>query len=162
MVKNLIIYIFIYTLLVGCDVERIIGVEDCTTFLGYDYLEVSAPSLQMDDNGYYHMEWLEGYTQTFSTLNADTQANENEILKVTWSSDSGIYYTNNWVSSVNPASYTGSDGVAHTVLGVWEEQIGDTITVYAQLLNFTGYFSEDCHEEYMDSIKVVVDNEIQN
>ena len=152
MVKNLIIYIFIYTLLVGCDVERIIGVEDCTTFLGYDYLEVSAPSLQMDDNGYYHMEWLEGYTQTFSTLDANTGSDE--IVKVLWDSDSGIYYSGYWVSSVNPASYT-DDGVAHTVVAAWEEQIGDTLTVYA-------WYRGKCDIEYTDSIKVVIDNEIQN
>jgi len=160
MVKKSILYIFIYTLLVGCDVERLIGI-DCTTFIGNDYLNVSAPDLQMDENGYYHIEWLEGYIQTFSTLNADTQADDG-TLKVTWSSDSGIYYMWDWISSVNSSSYTGSDGIAHTVLAVWEEQIGDTITVYAQLMSFTEGLGEDCQEEYRDSIKVVVDNEIQN
>ena len=99
MVWKSFIYIFIYTLLVGCSTDSILN-NECESNC---FLNIDAPSLQIDENGYYHMEWLEGYTQTFSTLNADTQANENEILKVTWSSDSGIYYTNNWVSSVNPA-----------------------------------------------------------
>ena len=90
-------------------------------------MDVEAPSLQMDENGYYHMEWLEGYVQTFSTLDANTGSDE--IVKVMWDSDSGINYSGYWVSSVNPASYT-DDGVAHTVLAAWEEQIGDTLTVY--------------------------------
>ena len=145
MVKKSFIYIFIYTLLVGCD--TLILNNDCETDC---YLDVEAPSLQMDENGYYHMEWLEGYTQTFSTLDANTGSTE--IVKVLWESDSGINYSGYWVSSVNPASYT-DDGVAHTVVAAWEEQIGDTLTVYAQ-------YRDECGVEYTDSIKVVIDNEI--
>ena len=145
MVKKTFMYIFIYTLLVGCD--TLILNNDCETDC---YLDVEAPSLQMDGNGYYHMEWLEGYVQTFSTLDAKTGSDE--IVKVMWESDSGINYSGYWVSSVNPASYT-DDGVAHTVLAAWEEQIGDTLTVYAQ-------YQDDCGVEYIDSIKVVIDNEI--
>ena len=147
MVKKSILYIFIYTLLVGCD--TLILNSECETDC---YLDVEAPSLQMDGNGYYHMEWLEGYTQTFSTLDANTGSDE--IVKVLWESDSGINYSGYWVSSVNPASYT-DDGVAHTVLAAWEEQINDTLTVYAQ-------YHDNCGIEYIDSIKVVVDNEVQN
>ena len=74
------------------------------------------------------------------------------IVFVGWSSDSGIWYSNEWVSSVNPASYT-DNGVAHTVLAVWEGQIGDTLTVYAR-------YQDDCGIEYLDSIKVVIEDEI--
>ena len=145
MVKKSILYIFIYTLLVGCD--TLILNNDCESDC---YLEVEAPSLQMDGNGYYHMEWLEGYTQTFSTLNANTGLDG--VVKVMWESDSGIDYNGYWVSSVNPASYT-DNGVAHTVLAVWEGQIGDTLTVYAR-------YQDDCGIEYLDSIKVVIEDEI--
>ena len=147
MVKKSILYIFIYTLLVGCD--TLISNNDCNSDC---YLEVEAPSLQMDGNGYYHMEWLEGYTQTFSTLDANTGSDG--ITKVMWDSDSGINYSGYWVSSVNHASYT-DNGVAHTVLSAWGEQIGDTLTVYA-------WYQDECDIEYIDSIKVVVDNEISN
>ena len=146
MVKKLFIYIFIYTLLVGCNTQNPLNSEceaDC-------YLNIEAPSLQIDENGYYHMKWLEGYVQTFSTLDANTGSAE--IVKVLWESDSGINYSGYWVSSVNPASYT-DNGVAHTVLAAWEEQIGDTLTVYAQ-------YQDECGVEYIDSIKVVIDNEI--
>jgi hypothetical protein len=145
MVKKLFTYIFIYTLLVGCD--TLILNNDCESEC---FLDVKAPSLQIDNNGYYHIEWLDGYTQTFSTLDAKTGSAE--IVKVLWESDSGINYSGYWVSSVNPASYT-DDGVAHTVLSAWEEQIGDTLTVYA-------WYRDNCDTEYTDSIKVVVDNEI--
>ena len=148
MVKKLFIYIFIYTLLVGCDTQNITGPdEECSSIW---FLDISAPSLQIDENGYYHIEWLEGYNQTFSTLDADTGSDE--IVKVMWESDSGINHLGYWVSSVNPASYT-NNGIAHTVLAVWEEQIEDTLIVYA------GY-NDGCDIEHIDSIKVVVDNEI--
>ena len=143
MVKKLFIYIFIYTLLVGCNIQDPLSNNECESDC---FLEVSAPSLQMDGNGYYHIEWLEGYNQTFSTLDANTGSTF-LIQKVYWSSDSGIEYGNTFVSSVNPASYT-DNGIAHTVLAVWEEMIGDTITVYA------GYY-DDCSNEHKDIIKFI-------
>ena len=147
MVKKLFIYIFIYTLLVGCNTQNPLNSE-CETDC---YLNIEASELQLDDNGYYHIEWLDGYSQTFSTLNAITGL-EQAIVKVYWNSDSGIEHGGYWVSSVNHASYT-NGGVAHTVLSAWEEQIGDTITVYA-------WYQDECNIEYIDSIKVIVEDEI--
>ena len=149
MVKKSILYIFIYTLLVGCNTQNPLTNDECETDC---YLNIEAPSLQMDENGYYHIEWLEGYNQTFSTLDANTGSTF-LIQKVYWGSDKGIMYGGEPVSCVNSASYTDEDGVAHTVLSAWEVMITDTITVYA------GYYDE-CDIEHMDSIKVVVDNEI--
>ena len=148
MVKKSIIYIFIYTLLVGCNTQNPLTNDECETDC---YLNIEAPSLQMDENGYYHIEWLEGYNQTFSTLDANTGSTF-LIQKVYWGCDKGIMYSGEPVSCVNPASYT-DDGIAHTVLSVWEVMITDTITVYA------GYY-DDCDVEHMDSIKVIVEDEI--
>ena len=146
MVKKSILYIFIYTLLVGCNTQNPLN-SGC----GVDcYLDISAPSLQIDENSYYHIEWLEGYVQTFSTLDADTGSDG--IVKVMWESDSGINHLGYWVSNVNPASYT-NNGVAHTVLAAWEEQIGDTLTVYA-------WYQDECDIEHVDLIKVVIEDEI--
>ena len=66
MVKKSIWYIFIYVLLTGCGDNTLTNVceSDC-------YLDIEAPDLVTDENGYYHMEWLEGYNQTFTTLKAD-------------------------------------------------------------------------------------------
>ena len=138
MVKNIILYIFIYVLFIGCDTS--LTCEAC-------YIDVSAPSLQMDENGYYHIEWLDGYSQTFSTLDAKTGSDN--TYKIIWDSDSGISYDGWWISSVNNYSYT-NQGTAHTVLSVWEENINDTITIYADYI-------DDCEIQHSDSIKVVVE-----
>ena len=147
MVKNLIMYIFIYTLLVGCNTQNPLNSNECESDC---FLEVEAPDLQLDENGYYHIEWLEGYTQTFTTLGAETGTEG--YNKVYWSANLGITYNGEFVSCVNKASYT-SDGTAHTVMAVWEGMVGDTITVYAGMVDW-------CDFQHIDSIRVVVDNEI--
>ena len=148
MVKNIILYIFIYTLLVACS-DNVLIEDECESNFT---MNVEAPELEMDENGYYHIEWLDGYNQTFSTLEAKTGSGNN-IYKVQWGSDLGIVYAGEFVSSVNSASYTNENGIANTVLSVWEVMINDTITIYS------GYYDE-CNMEYFDSIKVVVKNEI--
>lgn len=147
MVKNNILYIFIYVLLIGCgdDVMTNSCNSDC-------HLDISAPDLQMDENGYYHMEWLDGYVQTFSTLKVETGL---DYQKVNWTSNRQIniqhYGTDNWTNLVNQSSYTDDEGVAHTVLGVWEQFVGDTIKVYS------GY-TNNCSIQYIDSLEVVVED----
>ena len=152
MVKKLFIYIFIYTLLVGCDTQNVLTNSECDS--EFEYMDVTAPSLEMDGNGYYHIEWLGGYVQTFSTLTVETGLDYREVQ---WVSNKEInlqyFGQDNWTNLVNTSSYTDDEGVAHTVLGVWEVMITDTITVYA------GYYDE-CDIEHIDSIKVIVDNEI--
>ena len=148
MVKKLFIYIFIYTLLVGCDTQIIQPGTETDYFL-----EVTAPNLELDENGYYHIEFLEGYLQTFSTLDANT-GSEEVYQRVLWDSNSGIYenFTGDWVSAVNCCSYT-NNGLAHTVLSVWENMIGDTIIIYAT-------FIDENNKQYYDSIEVIVKDEI--
>ena len=141
MVKKVMFYIFIYIFIVGCD--NIIC-DDC-------YLEIEAPSLQMDYNGYYHMEFDgSGFSnQTFTTLNANT-GYINEYQKVAWITNREIYIDGYWTNLVNQNSYTNNDGVAHTVLAVWEQFIGDTIMVYA------GYH-DNCNIHHLDSLEVIID-----
>ena len=143
MVKNTLKYIFIYILLVGC--ESPLVCEDC-------YLDINAPDLQMDSNGYYHMEYLGSYTQTFSTLEAESGIT-NYTQKVKWLSDMEILIGGYWTNLVNQSSYTDNDGKAYTVLGVWGNFIGDTIKVYS------GY-TDNCNIRHIDSLKVIIDNEI--
>ena len=147
MVKKSIIYIFIYTLLVGCNTQNPLTNDECETDC---YLNIEAPSLQMDENGYYHIEWLEGYNQTFATLEAVT--NTEGYNKIYWTSQEGIEYGGEFVSCVNPASYT-SDGIARQTMAVWEEMVGDTITIYAG-------FEDWCYNQHVDSIGVIVEDEI--
>ena len=146
MVKKSIIYIFIYTLLVGCDTQNPMNSECESDFI----MNVEAPELEMDENGYYHIDWLAGYNQTFATLEAIT--NTEGYNKIYWTSQQGIEYGGEFVSCVNPASYT-SDGVARQTMAVWEEMIGDTITIYAG-------FEDWCYNQHIDSIGVIVEDEI--
>tara|TARA_R100000008_G_C3562257_1_gene156933 strand:+ start:67 stop:504 length:438 start_codon:yes stop_codon:yes gene_type:complete len=143
MVKNIFLYIFIYVLCIGCESSLVSCNEDC-------YIDTSAPSLEIDENGYYHIEWLDGYVQTFSTLEVKTGV---EHQKVIWMSNKeiNIQYNgkDNWINLVNKNSYTNNEGIAHTTLGVWKEFMGDTIKVYC------GYTSE-CGVQYLDSLEVIV------
>ena len=145
-IGNFILYIFIYTLSIGCDSDNVLN---CDCEANY-FLDVEAPNLQEDENGYYHIEWLEGYVQTFTTLDANT--NIDGYHRISWDSDLGIMYDGEFISCVNGYSYS-NGGVAHTTMAVWEGMIGDTITVYARYIDW-------CNFDNIDSIKVVVDNEI--
>ena len=144
MVKNIILYIFIYVLCISCGDS--IVTNDCNC-----YLDISAPSLQIDENGYYHMEWLEEYVQTFSTLEARTGV---DYQKVGWISNREMnvkyFNTTNWTNLVNTSSYTNNEGITYTVLGVWEEFVSDTIKVYC------GY-TDECNIEHKDSLEVIID-----
>ena len=142
MVKNILKYIFIYILLVGCNSPLIC--EDC-------YLNTGAPDLQMDENGYYHMEFLDSYVQTFSTLEAKTGIiSYNQ--KINWVSNKEILIAGYWTNLVNGSSYTDEEGKAYTVLGVWENFIGDTVKVYS------GY-TDNCDILHVDSLEIVIDDE---
>jgi len=104
--------------------------------------------LDIDSNGYYHMEFLNDYNQTFTTLTAYTNSTD-AYQKVGWLSAQEININGYWVNLVNQNSYTDENGEAHTVLSVWETFIGDTITVYS------GY-TDQCNIQYIDSLKFII------
>ena len=135
------VYIFIYIFIVGCsgDINQ--------TCPGY-YLEMKAPNLNIDENGYYHMTLLNDYVQTFSVLEAETGSIE-EYQKVGWITNKEILIDNHWTNLINPSSYTNNDGIARSTLGVWNNFIGDTIKVYCA-------YSDNCNIYYVDSLEVVV------
>ena len=67
MMKNIIKYIFIYTigiLFVGCD--NPMSQNSCD----YCYLNIEAPDLPMDENGIYQLDYNDGEIQTFTQLRA--------------------------------------------------------------------------------------------
>ena len=131
--------IFIYILLTGC----VDTVDEC--YSDY-YLEIDAPSLEKS-TGYYGLEFLPEYIQTFTTLRAQT---DSEYQKVSWISNKEIEIAGIRTNLINPSSYTDDNGTAYAVLGVWEEFIGDTITVYC------GY-EDMCSLRYIDSLKVIIE-----
>jgi hypothetical protein len=144
MLKNIIIYIFMYILLIGCENPMEPTCGDCI-------LDMSAPSLEQDSNGYYHLDFLNNYTQTFTTLEADVG---NDYEYVGWTSNTQYCFehmgTNNCSNVVNGASYSGMDGIAKTVLGVHGVHIGDTVRVYC------GYY-DDYGNQWLDSFELIID-----
>ena len=141
MVKKIFTYIFIYTLFTGCDVGVLSSCDDC-------YLDVSAPQLQLDENGYYHMTFLQGYVQTFTTLKAETGSID--IQKLKWASDTEILIDGYWTNVVNENSYTDSEGNGYTVLSSWSQMVSDTIKIY-------GIYVDNCNIEHLDFIDVIID-----
>ena len=96
--RKLISYIFIYVLLTGCEVENplVNEYQECES----DFImNVEAPELELDKNGYYKMEWIEGYTQTFTTLDAVT--NTSGYNNIYWNSNNGIIFNNGKVSKIH-------------------------------------------------------------
>ena len=70
MIKNIIKYIFIYTigiLFVGCNNNPMTPSQE---FCDYCYLELEAPDLPMDKNGVYQLDYYDGEVQTFTQLRA--------------------------------------------------------------------------------------------
>tara|TARA_Y100000034_G_scaffold16775_1_gene18074 strand:- start:348 stop:788 length:441 start_codon:yes stop_codon:yes gene_type:complete len=144
--RNIIFSILTLFLFYGCE----------SNILGFDChdgdIDVSAPSLNMDENGYYHLDYDGNSWQTFTTLNAWVGITYHGVSWYTESSydfidDFGNEYT---LDVVNSSSISDSDGLAHTVLGVIQEMIGDTITVYA------GY-NDYCSNFNLNSIMVIID-----
>ena len=144
--KCIFIYIICVSIFTGCDSSNPVSTDICNSEC---FLDISAPSLNIDGNGYYHIEFIEGYGQTFSTLQAETGSLD-EYQKLQWISNKEVLVDGYWVQPVNSWSYTDNDGYAYTVLGVWDDLIGDTITVYS------GYYDQ-CDLHYLDSLKVVVE-----
>ena len=156
MVKNLFLVIFISVLITGCDNQYIVEpdlweIEDNEENIEVDYYLELDSYLPIDENGYYIMEYLNSYNQTFTTLTAET-GSPDYYQKVAWISNKEIWMGNQWINLVNESSYTDELGEAHTVLGVWNEFIGDTVKVYA------GY-NDEYNNHYLDSLEVIIKDE---
>ena len=148
LIRNLILYIFIYVFLIGCESNNITGVCESNCFLN-----VTAPELELNRDKIYELEWIDGYYQTFTTIDAETGSDT--YTMVYWDTDLGMWWQGEIIKPINHSSYASEeDGIAHTILGPWDVMIDETITIYATYVDNCGY-------EYLDSIKVKVVNEIQ-
>ena len=145
MVKNIVLYIFIYVFLIGCEVNPLSN--ECSSNC---YMSIDAPDLWMDNNGYYHMYHSSDYIQTFTTIRAMTGSDN--IVKIGWHSDTEVLVGGYWTQTVNEQSYTDENGIGYTVLSTWDILIGDTITVISG-------FHDDCSNHHTDILKVIVDGE---
>ena len=81
-IKLIFTVIFTYILLIGCE-DNV--QNKCVTD---NFLELDAPSLQKVD-GYYKLEYLHDYIQTFTTLKASTNSTD-QHQKLTWVSNKEI------------------------------------------------------------------------
>ena len=146
MMKNIIKYIFIYTigiLFVGCDNPT--SVESCD----YCHLEIET-NLQMDENGIYHLDYDENQIQTFTQLKAYIGY---EMEYVEWTTNV-TFEGCTWghcedVPIVNGSTYSCEDGYAYTMVGVYEENIGDIATIWV------GYI-DDYGQQHLDSIRIMI------
>ena len=149
MLKKILSYIFIYIFIIGC-VDSITNSNSNNEPTHTCSVEVDAPYLQIDESGYYHMEFIQGDIQTFSTMRAQTEI-EHELVSWISNKEINIPYLgqDNWTNLINSSSYTNEEGIAYGILGVWEVFTGDTIKIYA------GY--RECQVECIDSLEVIVE-----
>ena len=135
-------FLFISLFIIGCSSNNSIGPEDC-----HCGMEISSDLPQ--NNGIYELEYNEDLQQTYSTLECATECGWGE--RVHWDSDYQYRINGEWISLVNPASMTDEYGEGKIVFAVWEVFIGKTITIYG------GYY-DDCGNQLIDSVKVLVVN----
>ena len=147
MMKNIINYIFIYTIgvfFVGCDNPT--SQNSCE----YCYLNIEAPDLTMNENGVYQLDFNNGETQTFTQLRAYIGY---EYEYVGWTTNVSFEGCT-WgycedIPVVNGSGYSSDDGYAYQMMGVMEENIGQIATIWV------GYF-DDYGNQWLDSIRIKI------
>ena len=147
MLRNIVSFIFIYIFIISCDYSPIVySSEECSNCI----LELSAPNMELNEDGYYHLDFVDGSNQTFTRIDAQVG---HEYEYVGWISP--IQHCFEWNGTeqcsniVNGVSYSGSDGIASTILGVHNEHIGHKIKIYCSYF-YTGV-------QYLDSLEVIID-----
>ena len=145
MLRNIVSFIFIYIFIISCD-NSVLGTQECSNCM----LELTT-ELEMDESGQYHLDFNSDYIQTFARINAQV-GHDSEY--VGWTSNGSYCIEWNGFQQcsdlVNNSSYSGSDGVASTILGVHSEHIGYTVKVYC------GYY-DDYGVQHLDSLEVIID-----
>ena len=146
MVKNIIKYIFIYTICIitiGCD--NPMSNQTCD----YCYLELEAPDLPMIDD-VYQLNYNDGSLQTHTRLRAYVGY---ELEYLGWTTNVSFEgctwnYCEN-IPVVNSASYSNDDGYAYQMMGVYEGNIGQTATIWV------GYY-DNYGTQWLDSIRIKI------
>ena len=139
-IKSIFWIVFAYILLIGCESNLN---SECYS---NNYLEITASNLSKIGE-FYELQFLQDYIQTFSTIKAET-GSVDAYQKLSWISNKEIFVNGYWTNLVNRSSYTDEKGEAYTVLGVWEEFIGDTVIVYC-------WYDDMCFD-FIDSLKVII------
>ena len=140
------LFLIIGILVIGCsDFNAVLSSEEEYCECG---LEIT--STLPKDNGIYELEYNADLAQTYSILDATTDCGWSQHIQ--WDSNYQYQIQEQWVSLVNPASMTDSDGNAKIVFAVWEDFVGDTIIIY-------GGYTDNHDHHYFNSVKIkIVDN----
>ena len=140
------LFLIIGILIIGCsDFNAVLSSEEEYCECG---LEIT--STLPKDNGIYELEYNADLAQTYSILDATTDCGWSQHIQ--WDSNYQYQIQEQWVSLVNPASMTDSDGNAKIVFAVWEDFVGDTIIIY-------GGYTDNHDHHYFNSVKIkIVDN----
>ena len=147
MMKNIIKYIFIYTICVitiGCESNPMSN-QTCD----YCYLELEAPDLPMIDD-VYQLNYNDGALQTFTPLRAYVGY---ELEYLGWTTNVSFEgctwnYCEN-IPVVNSASYSNDDGYAYQMMGVYEGNVGQIATIWV------GYY-DNYGTQWLDSIRIKI------
>ena len=131
-------FFLIILLIVGCNTITQPTEQNCNCSL---YIYSNLPT----QNGVYQLTFNDSYVQTFTHLYVETECGLH--TKVSWDTNYQYRINTDWVSLVNPSSMMDEDGNGTIVFGVWEEFIGDTISVYC------GY-TDDCGNHFVDSLLI--------
>ena len=150
--KNILISFLLLIILPSCEREFDFTINDGYYFeypdAEYDF-KMNGRTTQ-DSNGYYHLEFNSGAIQTFAQIRAYVG---HSYEFVGWTSNT--YFDGcTWgycepISIVNSSSYSGMDGMAYTMIGVYESNVGDTAMIYC------GYYYDGV--QYLDSLGVIID-----
>ena len=140
------LFLIIGILVIGCsNFNAVLSSEEEHCECG---LEIT--STLPKDNGIYELEYNADLAQTYSILDATTDCGWSQHIQ--WDSNYQYQIQGQWISLVNPASMTDSDGNAKIVFAVWEDFVGDTIIIY-------GGYTDDHNHHYFNSVKIkIVDN----
>ena len=147
MLKNIIKYIFIYTICImsiGCESNPMSN-QTCD----YCYLELEAPDLPMIDD-VYQLNYNDGALQTFTRLRAYVGY---ELEYLGWTTNVSFEgctwnYCEN-IPVVNSASYSNDDGYAYQMMGVYEGNVGQIATIWV------GYY-DNYGTQWLDSIRIQI------
>jgi len=149
MLKKMIKCIFIYTIsviFIGCESNVLGPSGECTNC----HLEIEAPNLPMDKNGVYQLDYNDGEIQTFTQLKAYI-GYEMEyvewVTNVTFEGCTWDYCED--VPVVNGSGYSSDDGYSYQMMGVMEENIGQTATIWV------GYY-DNYGTQWLDNIEVKI------
>ena len=144
--ENIIKYIFIYTICIitiGCD--NPMSNQTCD----YCYLDLEAHDLPMV-NGVYQLDYDDGSIQTFTQLRAYVGY---EMEYLGWTTNVSFEgCTWNYcedVPVVNQVSYSDDKGYAYQMVGVMEENIGQTATIWVGYYDYYG-------NQWLDSIRIKI------